>query len=216
MVRRKELVGALPAAAFGLLAAGLLAFPVVSGVHGRGGINIGALLATLPLSLSMGAAEWCLLRYRRQTREALRTTRDLKTFGRRARLALLAAVAQYLAAAIALTAVATWIAFTTGLVHPGAHLIYPELVVYLALGSAMFIALALQALGVRAVPVVACAVALAFELTWHELGIHRAAGGLRRPADRARRLRTSGCWRPPSATPSRYSINKGGITKCPT
>ncbi len=171
VVRRKELVGALPAAAFGLLAAGLLAFPVVSGVHGRGGINIGALLATLPLSLSMGAAEWCLLRYRRQTREALRTTRDLKTFGRRARLALLAAVAQYLAAAIALTAVATWIAFTTGLVHPGAHLIYPELVVYLALGSAMFIALALQALGVRAVPVVACAVALAFELTWHELGI---------------------------------------------
>ncbi len=80
-------------------------------------------------------------------------------------------MAQYLAAAIALTAVATWIAFTTGLVHPGAQLIYPELVVYLALGSAMFIALALQALGVRAVPVVACAVALAFELTWHELGL---------------------------------------------
>ena len=43
--------------------------------------------------------------------------------------------------------------------------------VYLALGSAMFIALALQALGVRAVPVAACAAALAFELTWHELGL---------------------------------------------
>jgi hypothetical protein len=171
VVTRKELAGALPAAAFGLLAAGLLAFPVVSGVHGRGGINIGALLATLPLSLSMGAAEWCLLRYRRRTREALRTTGDLKTFGRRARLALVAAVAQYLAAAIALTALTAWIAFSTGLVHPGAPLIYPELVVYLALGSAMFIALALQALGVRAVPVAACAAALAFELTWHELGI---------------------------------------------
>lgn len=166
-----ELRNMLPAAAFGLLAAGLLAFPVVSGVHGRGGINVGALLATLPLSLSMGAAEWSLLRYRRRTRDVLRSTSDLRTFGRRARLALLAAVAQYLAAAIALTALATWIAFTTGLVRPGAALIYPELVVYLALGSAMFIALALQALGVRAVPVAACAAALAFELTWRELGL---------------------------------------------
>jgi len=171
LVTAKELRNALPAAAFGLLAAGLLAFPVISGVHGRGGINVGALLATLPLSLSMGVAEWCLLRYRRRTREALRTTSDVKAFGRRARLALVAAVAQYLAAAIALTAGATWIAFRTGLVHPGAPLIYPELVVYLALGSAMFVALALQALGLRAVPVAACAAALAFELTWHDLGL---------------------------------------------
>jgi hypothetical protein len=39
------------------------------------------------------------------------------------------------------------------------------------LGSAMFLALALQALGMRAVPVAACAAALAFELTWRELGL---------------------------------------------
>lgn len=171
LVSGTELRNALPAAAFGLLAAGLLAFPVVSGVHGRGGINVGALLATLPLSLSMGAAEWSLLRYRRRVRDVLRSTRDLRTFGRQARLALMTALGTYLAAAIALTAAATWIAFTTGLVRPGAPLLYPELVVYLALGSAMFIALALQALGVRAVPVAACAAALAFELTWHELGL---------------------------------------------
>ena len=60
---------------------------MVSGVHGRGGINVGALLATLPLSLSMGAAEWSLLRYRRRVRDVLRSTRDLRTFGRQARLA---------------------------------------------------------------------------------------------------------------------------------
>jgi len=170
LVTVTELRNAVPAAAFGLLAAGLLAFPVVSGVHGHGGVNVGALLATLPLSLSMGAAEWSLLRYRRRTRSLLRSTRDLRTFGRQARLALLGALAQYLLAALALTAAATWIAFRTGLVRPG-EMLFPELAVYLALGSAMFVALALQALGARAVPVAACAAALAFELTWHELGL---------------------------------------------
>lgn len=170
LVSLAELRNAVPAAAFGLLAAGLLAFPVVAGVHGRGGINIGALLATLPLSLSMGAAEWCLLRYRRRTGALLRGTQDLRTFACRSRLALLAAIAQYALAAIALTAIATWIAFHTGLVRQ-APLVYPELAVYLALGSAMFVALALQALGARAVPVAACAGALAFELTWHTLGL---------------------------------------------
>jgi hypothetical protein len=170
LVTGTELRNALPAAAFGLLAAGLLAYPVVSGVHGHGGINMGALLATLPLSLSMGAAEWSLLRYRRRTRDLLSSTRDLRAFGRQARLALLSALGQYVLAALVLTALATWIAFRTGLVRP-ADIVFPELAVYLALGSAMFVALALQALGARAVPVAACAAALAFELTWHDLGL---------------------------------------------
>jgi hypothetical protein len=165
-----ELRDAAPAAAFGLVAAGLLAFPVVAGAHGHGGINVGALLATLPLSLSMGAAEWCLLRYRRRTRDLLRTTQDLRVFGRRARLTLATAVAQYVLAAVILTAIATWIAVSAGLVQPN-RLLVPELIVYLALGAAMFVALTLQALGVRAVPIVACAAALAFELTWRDLGL---------------------------------------------
>jgi hypothetical protein len=171
---------AVPAAAFGLLAAGLLAFPVVAGVHGHGGINVGALLATLPLSLSMGAAEWCLLRYRRQTRQLLRSTSDLRKFGRRSRLVLASALGQYALAAAALTAIAAWIAIHVGLVRPVPMLI-PELAVYLMLGSAMFLALALQALGMRAVPVAACAAALAFELTWRDLGLTAqlvACGGL--------------------------------------
>ena len=155
---------------FGLVAAGLLAFPVIAGADGHGGINVGALLATLPLSLSMGAAEWSLLAYRRRTRYLLRTTQDLRVFGRGARMVLALAMGQYLLATVALTAIAAWIAITTGLVHPGPDLL-PELGVYLALGCAMFLALALQALGIRAVPLVASAAALAFEMAWRELGL---------------------------------------------
>ena len=170
LVAAAELRAAAPAAVFGLLAAGLLAFPVIAGANGHGGVNVGALLATLPLSLSMGAAEWSLLAYRRRTRELLRSTHDLRVFGRGARLVLARAVGQYLLAAVVLTMIATWIAITAGLVQP-ARLLLPELAVYLALGCAMFLALALQALGVRAVALIACAGALAFEIAWRELGV---------------------------------------------
>ncbi|HEY5359556.1 MAG TPA: hypothetical protein VIJ82_18065 [Streptosporangiaceae bacterium] len=170
LVAAAELRAAAPAAVFGLLAAGLLAFPVIAGANGHGGVNVGALLATLPLSLSMGAAEWSLLAYRRRTRELLRSTHDLRVFGRGARLVLARAVGQYLLAAVVLTMIATWIAVAAGLVQP-ARLLLPELAVYLALGCAMFLALALQALGVRAVALIACAGALAFEIAWRELGV---------------------------------------------
>ncbi len=63
-------------------------------------------------------------------------------------------------------------------------MLLPELGVYLALGGAMFLALALQALGMRAVPLVACAAALAFEMAWRELGLAVAAGRVRRAAGR--------------------------------
>jgi hypothetical protein len=171
-VAADELAGAAPALAFGLVAAGLLAFPVVTTVPGTGphGVNTGALLATLPLSLSMGAAEWCLLSYRRRSQALLRSSTDVRAFGRGARQVLSVALGQYLLAAVALTAVAAWIALSTGLVRP-TPLLLPELAVYLILGSAMFLALALQALGLWAVPVVAGAAALAFEIGWRDLGL---------------------------------------------
>ncbi len=165
-----EWLGALPAAGFGLVAAGLLIFPVAAGVHGRGGINVGALLAALPLSLSMGAAEGSLLWYRRRTQRLLRSTRELGAFGWRARLVLIAAVLQYVAAAAALIAVAVVIAGATGLVQP--HLAYlPQLAAYLELAAAMFLALMLQALGSRIFPLVACTVALAFEIACRHFGV---------------------------------------------
>lgn len=170
LVTLSELRGAVPAAAFGLVAAGLLAYPVVTAVPGHPGVNAGALLASLPLSLSMGAAEWSMLAYRRRTRSLLRSSTDLRAFGRGARLMLAGALGQYLLAAAVLTAATALIATRTGLVTPSPVLV-PELIVYLIMGAALFLALALQALGLRAVPLVACAGALAFELAWPQLGL---------------------------------------------
>jgi hypothetical protein len=170
LVTAAELRLALPAVAFGLVAAGLLAFPVVTAIPGHPGVNTGALLATLPLSLSMGAAEWCMLAYRRRTRALLRSSTDLRAFGRGARLVLATATAQYLLAAVALTAIAAVITIGIGVVRPG-PLLVPELIVYLVLGCAMFLALALQAIGLWAVPLVAGAAALAFEFAWRDLGL---------------------------------------------
>ena len=170
LFERAEWLGALPAAGFGLVAAGLLIFPVAAGPHGHGGINVGALLAALPLSLSMGVAEWSLLWYRRRTQRLMLTTRDMRGFGLRARLILICAVLQYVAAAAVLTALAVAIAGKTGLVHP--KLAYlPQLAAYGALGAAMFLALTLQALRSRVFPLVACAIALALEIVFRDHGV---------------------------------------------
>ena len=165
-----EWVGALPAMAFGLVAAGLLTFPIAVGPHGHGGVNIGALLAALPLSLSMGAAEWSLLWYRRRTQRLLRETTQTRVFAAKARLALLAALLQYLAVAAVLVALTVAVASAAGIVTP--HLSYlPQLAAYGALGGAMFLALMLQAMGLRTFPLVASAIALVFEILARDFGV---------------------------------------------
>jgi len=165
-----ELRGALPSAGFGLLAAGLLVFPVTTGTPGHAVANTGALLASLPLALSMGAAEWMLIWFRRRTQRLLRTTRELRTFATRARLALLAALLQYLAATLLLTAGVIVVAARTRLVHPH-WAAAPQVAAYVALGGAMFLALLLQAFGSRIFPLVACAATLAFEVAYRGLGV---------------------------------------------
>jgi hypothetical protein len=161
---RAEALGALPSAAFGLVAAGLLVFPVAVSVAAHGRTDDGALLASLPLSLSMGAAEWTLIRFRRRTQRLLRSCRESRTFARRTRLTLLAALVQYLSAAVLLTIAVCVVAAASHLVRlQWADL--PQITAYLALGGAMFVALLLQAFGGRIFPVGACAVALAFEIT---------------------------------------------------
>jgi hypothetical protein len=170
LFERDEWLGALPAVGFGLAAAGLLIFPVASGPDGHGGINMGALLAAVPLSLSMGVAEWSLLWYRRRTQRMMRATREMRGFGLRARLILLCAVLQYVAAAAVLTAAAVAIAGKTGLAHPKMAYL-PQLATYGALGAAMFLALTLQAFGSRILPLVACAIAIAIELVFRDLGV---------------------------------------------
>jgi hypothetical protein len=158
-----ELRAAVPAIAFGVIAAGLLTFPVVAGPEGHGGLNTGALLAAVPLSLSMGAAEWTLLWYRWRTRLLLGSSRDLTGFQRRARLLLAGALLQYVCGAAALIAAGVALAAATGLARPGRDDV-PIMAAYLMLGTAMFLALLLQTMRLRAVPLLAAAASLAAEL----------------------------------------------------
>ncbi len=170
LVAAAELRDALPSAGFGLVAAALLIFPIAAALLGHHSPDTGAVLASLPLALSMGAAEWMLIWFRRRTQRLLRSTREPRVFAVRARLVLLGALLQYLTAAILLTAVVVAIAGLTGLVHLDATVL-PQVVVYLALGGAMFVALLLQAFGCRIFPLIACAVALALEVVWRSLGV---------------------------------------------
>ena len=145
-------------------------FPVAAGLAGRQGPNTGALLASLPLALSMGVAEWLLVWFRRRTQRLIRATRDVPVFAYRARLTLLAALLHYLTAAALLTAVVVTVATAAHLIH--LHwAIAPQIAAYLALGGAMFVALLLQAFGSRIFPLITCAAALAVEVFWHRLGV---------------------------------------------
>ena len=167
LITAAELRGALPSAGFGLLAAGLFAFPVAADMPGRPGA---ALLVSLPLAMSMGAAEWMLIWFRRRTQRLLRSARELRAFAIGARLTLLAALLQYLAITAILTAAVAAIAARTRLANPQMASL-PQVVAYLALGGAMFTALLLQAFGSRAVPLAGCAMALAAEVACRGSGV---------------------------------------------
>jgi hypothetical protein len=165
-----ELLAAIPAIAFGIVAAGLLTFPVVAGPEGHGGLNIGALLASLPLSLSMGAAEWSLLWYRRRTRRMLGSISGLRRFRFRSRVVLLVALLQYLCGTAVLIAIGVGIASAIGFAHPTRGDL-PEMLAYLMLGTAMFIALLLQTMRVRAFPLFVISAGLAAELILRDKGM---------------------------------------------
>jgi hypothetical protein len=165
----RELRAAIPAIAFGVVAAGLLSFPIVAGPDGHGGLNTGALLAALPLSLSVGAAEWSLLWYRRRTRRLLDSISGLQTFKLRARRVLGATLLQYICGTAALMAAGVAIAAATGFVHPD-WTDLPVMVAYLMLGSALFLALLLQTMRLRAVPLLVAAAGLAAELVLRDKG----------------------------------------------
>jgi len=167
LVAGAELRGALPSAGFGLVAAGLFAFPVAAGLPGHASAGV---LVSLPLAMSMGAAEWILIWFRRRTQRLLRGTGELRAFAARVRLTLLAALLLYLAVTAALTAVAAAAATGAQLAHPGLAVL-PQVAAYLAVGGAMFTALLLQAFGSRVVPLACCAVALAAEAVCRSGGV---------------------------------------------
>jgi hypothetical protein len=165
-----ELLGALPAAALGVIAAGLLSFPVVAGVSGHGGGNVGALIASVPLALSMGAAEWSLLRYRRATRRLLWLTSDPRWFRGHAGLLLLGALGRYVFGMIALVGVALGVALLSDQVTFSATML-ASIAGYLLLGAAMFLVLLLQAVRIRLVPLAAAAATLGAELALRQHGL---------------------------------------------
>ena len=154
LVTGTELRGALPSAGFGLVAAGLFAFPVAAGMPGHASAG---LLVSLPLAMSMGAAEWMLIWFRRRTQRLLRSTREPRAFATGSRLTLLAAAVAAVAAG-------------TRLAHPDLGVL-PQVAAYLAVGGAMFTALLLQAFGSRVVPLACCAVALAAEAACRGAGV---------------------------------------------
>jgi len=162
-LNRAELLGALPAIALGVLAAGLVSFPVVAGVSGHGGVNVGALIASVPLALSMGLAEWVLLWYRHGTRRLLGLTDDPRWFRRRAGLLMLAALAWYVSGTVAVVSVAIDVAVTSAQVRVDSAMLLSA-TGYLLLGTAMFLVLLLQVAGVRLVPLAFLAAALGAEL----------------------------------------------------
>lgn len=178
--RRAELLAALPTAVFGITTASLLIYPSVAGLHGHGGINPAVLLATLPISLSMGLAEWSLLWFRRRTRRLLTSTNDPRRFARGARATFAVAVLQYAGMAFGLIAAAVVVAGATGIVDINSTY-GPQLVAYLLLGVAMFLALSVQAVGLRTFTIVACACAFGFEMAFRGIGVPSqliACGGL--------------------------------------
>jgi hypothetical protein len=167
LVTGTELRGALPSAGFGLVAAGLFAFPVAAGMPGHASAG---LLVSLPLAMSMGAAEWMLIWFRRRTQRLLRSTREPRAFATGARLTLLAALLLYLAVTAGLTGAVAAVAAGTRLAHPDLEVL-PQVAAYLAVGGAMFTALLLQAFGSRVVPLACCAVALAAEAACRGAGV---------------------------------------------
>jgi hypothetical protein len=168
--RQGELLGALPAVALGVIAAGLLTFPLVAGVSGHGGGNTGALIASVPLALSMGGAEWCLLWYRRGARRLLWRTDDARWFRGHAGRLLLVTLAQYVAGMIAVIGVALAVAVLAAHVQVNRTVLL-AIVSYLLLGAAMFLVLLLQTVRIRLLPLALAAAALAAEVALRRYGL---------------------------------------------
>jgi hypothetical protein len=153
-----DLAGAVPHALFGLVTGALLTFGTIVAILGAGSPAGSAALVALPLSLSMGIAEWLLFAYRRRAHKLLQRTATLRGFRVRSRLTLLAATLAYLVLLAAIAGCLGGLAIRLGLdVTP--RLFFSAL----ALGAALFAALSLRSAGVT-IPVIAVsAAALAAE-----------------------------------------------------
>ncbi|HEX4226128.1 MAG TPA: hypothetical protein VHZ97_27435, partial [Pseudonocardiaceae bacterium] len=163
LVRTGELRAASPYAMFGLLVIGLLVFPLIAPrlFPGIRGADTTTLLGTLPLSLSMGAAELQLYRYRGRIFDLLQRTRRLAEFSGNSRLVLARALGEYLGMATVLMGAVIGIAASVGQ-HPQWTDI-PDYAGYVALGGALFLALLTQTCSGTTGVLIWCALALSAE-----------------------------------------------------
>jgi hypothetical protein len=156
-LRVGDLVRALPHAAFGLCAGGLLTVGTAAAMAGAGATD--STVMALPLSMSMGAAEWLLFRYRRRCSDLLSRVVTLRSFTRRARISLLLVVALYLTL---LTTIADAVAWAGRATHTFDVAVRPFWTSVL-LGGALFTALALRSCGITAPVLTACGLTVAAE-----------------------------------------------------
>ena len=162
--RPEELLAAAPNALFGVVVGALLIFvpaavtfdPAPDRLPG----TAAALAALLPLSISMGPAEWLLYRYRSATHRALQQAHTLASFGRQAAGALAVVFAGYVFTLVTLSiAAAALAAGFTGEGPPMRTLAAAALV-----GDALFVALLLMSFGIRKPVVLVCLLALVADL----------------------------------------------------
>ncbi|MFI9383572.1 hypothetical protein [Kutzneria sp. NPDC052558] len=144
-LRWTELRATWPYLAFGAIAAGLLAFPLIAMllVPSTAGGASNAMLAALPLSLSMGAAEWLLHRYRSGTRRLLQRTRRVEDFAARSWWQLVSTVAWYLLCTGVLMAATRELGAAVGISPQWTGML--AYAACLVLGGTLFLALLLQA-----------------------------------------------------------------------
>ncbi len=163
LVRAGELRASAPYAMFGLLVIGMLVFPLIAPrlFPGVRGADATTLLGTLPLSLSMGAAELQLYRYRGRIFDLLQRTTRLSEFTGRSRIVLARILGEYLGMATILVAAVIGLAAAVGQSPQWSDL--PDFAGYVALGGALFLALLTQTCAGTTGVLVWCTIALCAE-----------------------------------------------------
>jgi hypothetical protein len=138
---REDLGVAVPHVVYGTLAGGLVAIPIIAALTGSGHLSPWLALALLPLTLSMGLAEFELWRHHGRTGVALVNASDLTTFGRQASASLWRTLGRYtfvLAVLSGACALAGW--WIGGSLPEGTVAL---MIGYLALGTALLAGLVL-------------------------------------------------------------------------
>jgi hypothetical protein len=160
--RGRELAGAIPQALYGLFAGGVIGLPAIVQALAPNAIGRsagGAAATLLPLTASMGVAEWLLYRYRADNHRAMQRAVTLARFRLLASAALGRAVLAYLVVLVAGMVLTGWlIALATATTTP-----VTQLAGATVLGGALFVALVLLSFGLRAIVVASYGIALAVE-----------------------------------------------------